>query len=109
MSEAEERTPRLAVWGFGFSLVGCVLAFASFFGFTVMMAASSGRAWAAPWGLLSIPGLVLSVRSLRAARRRDAPRGWAEAGVVLGIVGTVVLVLYIAWWVVFVWAIRSLE
>ena len=30
-------------------------------------------------------------------------------GVALGIVGTVVLALYIAWWVVFVWAIRSLE
>jgi cytochrome c biogenesis protein ResB len=51
--------------------------------------------------LLSIPGLVLSVRGLRLARKRQAPEGLAMAGLVLGIVGTVLLVLAVVFASVF--------
>jgi hypothetical protein len=102
MSETDGRTPRIAVWGFGFSLAGCVLGLGSFLGFALMMRSEVGNPLVAPWGLLSSPGLVLSLVGRRAARKRQAPRQWAKAGIVLGIVGTEILVLYVAWLVIFV-------
>lgn len=83
------------------SLVGCVLGLGSFYGF----AAGGGNLLTAPWGLLSIPGLVLSRRGLRVDRKRKAPEEWAVTGIVLGIVGTVVLVLYIASSLLLLWGI----
>jgi hypothetical protein len=55
--------------------------------------------------LLSIPGLVLSVRGLRLARKRQAPEGLAMAGLVLGIAGTVLLVLVIVFFASMYWTI----
>ena len=105
MTGTNQAVPRLAVWGFGLSLVGCVLSFGSFLGFAEMMRSGVGNPFVAPWGVLSIPGLVLSLWGLRVARKRQAPRGRAKAGLVLGIVGTVVAVLYIAF---VIWLIVSL-
>ncbi len=101
-SEADVRMLRIAVWGFGFSLVGCLLGLGSFLGFALMMRSEVGNPLVAPWGLLSVPGLVLSLVGRRAARKRQAPRRVAGAGVVLGIIGTEILVLYIALLVILV-------
>lgn len=65
----------------------------------------ANRLVALPWGLLSIPGFVLSRRAQRVARTRHAPEGPARAGVVLGIVGTVFVVLYFAFWALLIWGL----
>jgi hypothetical protein len=54
--------------------------------------------------LLSIPGLLLSRRALRVARKRQAREGLAVGGLVLGIVGTVALVLAIVFFAMMFWA-----
>ena len=101
MNEADGRTPRLAVWGFALSLSGCAAWLASVATFFAVRAdlgpdSLSPLVWGLLASVLSIPGLLLSLRGLRIARRRQAPRGLAIAGVVLGSVGTVATLLYIA-------------
>ena len=97
MNEADGRTPRLAVWGFALSLAGFVLGIIS-----VATFFSSGEdsnivmLLALPWGLLSIPGLVLSLWGRRVARKRCVPQSWVFYGVLFGSLGTVIAVLYIA-------------
>lgn len=107
MSEAEERAPRLAVWGFACSLVA-LLQWLAAIAFALVLHSDLGAGsgptpliWSMLLSLLSIPGLVLSVRGLRVARKRQASEGLAMAGFVLGIVGTVVLVLAVVFASVF--------
>ena len=94
VGETRVRTPRLAVWGFALSLAAIVLSIVAMAVFTE----TPGELTATPpdlfSGLLSIPGLVLSWWGLRVARKRHARRRWAIAGLVLGIVWTMVLVLF---------------
>jgi hypothetical protein len=98
VSEADVRTPRIAVWGFGFSLAGFVLGIVSVETFFSLGTSSNVAILllALPWGLLSIPGLVLSLLGRRVARRRCVPQSWVFYGVLFGVLGTVILVLYIA-------------
>lgn len=101
MSETDERAPRLAVWAFCLSLAGCAAWLASIATYFAVLAdlgpdALSPLAWGLLASALNIPGLLLSLRGLRIARKRCAPRGLAIAGIVLGAVGTVAALLYIA-------------
>jgi hypothetical protein len=111
MSETDVRTPRLAVWGFACSLVGLMpWLVATAFALVLHsdLGAGSGPTpltWGMLLSLLSIPGLVLSVRGLRLARKRQAPEGLAMAGLVLGIAGTVLLVLVIVFFASMYWTI----
>ena len=100
VSATDGRTPRLAVGGFAFSLAGCAAWLASVATFFAVRAdlgpdPLSPLVWGLLASVLSIPGLLLSLRGLRIARRRYAPRGLAFAGVVLGSVGTVAALLYV--------------
>ena len=116
MSEPDVRTPRLAVWGFAWSLAGFVLSFVSIADFVYMLYhphaggdllflhGNNRILPLLPWGLLSIPGLVLSLLGRRVARKRRATETWALVGIVLGSVGTMASVLYIwSWGIVFIW------
>jgi hypothetical protein len=98
LSEADQRAPRLAVWGFAFSLVGCVLTFVSPVALTSLDGDSSGAIvlLVLPWGLLSILGLTLSLWARRVARKRGESQAWVFYGVLFGIVGTAISLLYIA-------------
>ena len=102
MTGPKQAAPRLALWGFACSLAGIVLpfvVFVTFPGFTPLTMS---------WGLLSIPGLVLSVWARRVARKLGAHGGWAVAGIVVGIVGMVAVVLWFAFWA-FLWGMGTME
>jgi hypothetical protein len=120
VSKADVRTPRLDVWGFMLSLIGLVPWLAAIaFAVGLLPDLAPGFAWSAAAtvvmlsSLLSIPGLLLSRRALRLARKRQASEGLAMAGFVLGIVGTVVLVLAsvfaIVFFALFIWGMAHGE
>lgn len=102
VSEADERAPRVAVWGFVFSLVDCVLWLICVAGLFCLAGLSDAVALVllllvAPLSCVpSVPGLLLSLWGLVVARKRHAPQALAVAGVVLGIVGTVLTAICIA-------------